>query len=77
VTFNHQVLKPIHLLDGITLLARSYITMPSDLLAHDPEIYAHPEKFDGFCFYDKRMSSRTNVNCHKFAIVGLKSLAFR
>lgn len=75
MTFNRRVVKNIQLSD-ITLPAGSYITMPSDAVARDPEIYENPETFDGFRFYDKRMSSRADANRHQFATTGPESLAF-
>lgn len=50
--------------------------MPSDSVARDPDIYANPDQFDGFRFYDKRMSSKTDANRHQFATTGPESLAF-
>jgi cytochrome P450 len=75
VTFNRRVVKTIHLSDA-TLPAGSYITMPSDAVARDPEIFENPETFDGFRFYDKRMSSRAEANRHQFATTGPENLAF-
>ncbi|KAJ6438807.1 Ent-kaurene oxidase-like protein [Purpureocillium lavendulum] len=75
MTFNRRVVKTVQLSD-VTLPAGSYITMPSDAVARDPEIYTDPETFDGFRFYDRRMSSRADANRHQFATTGPENLAF-
>jgi len=76
MTFNRKVIKPVRLSDGTTLPKGAYITLPSDSVARDPDIYANPDHFDGFRFYEKRMSSKTEANRHQFATVGPESLAF-
>ena len=76
VTFNRRVTKPIKFIDGATLPTGAYITMPSDSVAYDPEIYENPREFDGTRFYDKRMSAKSEAHRHQFATTGPESLAF-
>ncbi|KAI2642334.1 cytochrome P450 [Xylaria nigripes] len=76
MTFNRKLAKSLKFEDGTTLPAGTYITMPSHAVATDPDIYANPEKFDGYRFYDKRMSAKTEANRHQFATTGPESLAF-
>ena len=75
VTFNRQVSKSIRLSDGARLPAGAFITMPSDSVARDPDIYDDPEQFDAFRFYEKRMLSKANANRYQFATTGPESLA--
>ncbi|CAI6236838.1 unnamed protein product [Periconia digitata] len=76
MTFNRRVAEPIRFTDGATLPIGTYITMPSDSVAHDPDIYENPYQFDGLRFYDKRMSAKTEAYRHQFATTGPESLAF-
>ncbi|KAH8799112.1 cytochrome P450 [Xylogone sp. PMI_703] len=76
MTFNRRVAKPIKFSDGATLPAGTYITMPADAVAHEPDIYENPYKFDGLRFYDKRMSAKSEAYRHQFATTGPESLAF-
>lgn len=76
MTFNRRVARDLRFHDGITLPAGTYITMPSDSVARDPDIYEDPETFDGFRFYDRRMEGGMDANRHQFASTGPDSLAF-
>ncbi|KAI0972981.1 cytochrome P450 [Xylaria arbuscula] len=76
MTFNRKVARPLKFEDGTTLPVGTYITMPSHAVATDPDIYSNPETFDGFRFYEKRMSSKVEANRHQFATTGPESLAF-
>ncbi|KAL1853614.1 hypothetical protein Daus18300_011737 [Diaporthe australafricana] len=76
MTFNRRVARDLRFHDGITLPAGTYITMPSDSVARDPDIYEDPETFDGFRFYDRRMEGGKDANRHQFASTGPDSLAF-
>jgi ent-kaurene oxidase len=76
MTFNRKVARPLRFEDGTTLPAGTYITMPSDSVARDPDIYENPEHFDGYRFYDRRMEGGKNANRHQFASTGPESLAF-
>ncbi|KAJ3580339.1 hypothetical protein NPX13_g217 [Xylaria arbuscula] len=76
MTFNRKVARPLKFEDGTTLPVGTYITMPSHAVATDPDIYSNPETFDGFRFYDKRMSAKVEANRHQFATTGPESLAF-
>ncbi|KAK2596419.1 hypothetical protein N8I77_013310 [Diaporthe amygdali] len=76
MTFNRKVARPLRFEDGTTLPAGTYITMPSDSVARDPDIYDNPEHFDGYRFYDRRMEGGKNANRHQFASTGPESLAF-
>lgn len=76
MTFNRKVAKLLRFEDGTTLGAGTYITMPSDSVARDPDIYDDPEHFDGYRFYDRRMEGGKEANRHQFASTGPESLAF-
>ncbi|KAI3390348.1 hypothetical protein diail_10007 [Diaporthe ilicicola] len=76
MTFNRRVARDLRFEDGITLPAGTYITMPSDSVARDPDIYPDPEHFDGFRFYERRMEGGKEANRHQFASTGPESLAF-
>ncbi|KAI1820120.1 cytochrome P450 [Xylaria intraflava] len=76
MTFNRKLAKTLTFEDGTTLPSGTYITMPSHAVATDPDIYSNPETFDGYRFYDKRMSAKTEANRHQFATTGPESLAF-
>lgn len=76
MTFNRRVARPIRFQDGTTLVAGTYLTMPSDAVARDPDIYDDPERFDGYRFYDRRMEGGKDANRHQFASTGPESLAF-
>ncbi|KAK1913952.1 hypothetical protein P3342_007198 [Pyrenophora teres f. teres] len=76
MTFNRKVTKTLRLRDGTVIPKGTYLTMPADAVARDPEIYPDPEHFDGLRFYDKRMSTKAEANRHQFATINPESLAF-
>lgn len=76
MTFNRRVVRPLRFKDGTTLGAGTYITMPSDSISRDPDIYDNPEQFDGYRFYDRRMGGGLDSNRHQFATTGPENLAF-
>ncbi|KAI0425479.1 cytochrome P450 [Xylaria sp. FL1042] len=76
LSFNRKVLKPLQLSDGKTIPAGSFISMPTDSVAHDPSIYPNPQQFDGYRFYRKRQESPKHFHQHQFSSIGPDSLAF-
>ncbi|KAF2764026.1 cytochrome P450 [Teratosphaeria nubilosa] len=76
MTFNRRVSKTLRLRDGTIFPRGTYLTMPSDSVARDPGLYPNPDEFDGYRFFDKRMSDKAEANRHQFAPVGPESLAF-
>lgn len=50
--------------------------MPSVSISRDPEIFDDPEEFNGWRFYDKRTSAKSEAHRHQFATLGPESLAF-
>lgn len=50
--------------------------MATNSVARDPAIYSNPDRFDGFRFYEKRMSSPGEGDRHQFVSTGPDSLAF-
>ncbi|KAL7778239.1 hypothetical protein CFE70_004916 [Pyrenophora teres f. teres 0-1] len=70
------ITKTLRLRDGTVIPKGTYLTMPADAVARDPEIYPDPEHFDGLRFYDKRMSTKAEANRHQFATINPESLAF-
>ncbi|RYP10386.1 hypothetical protein DL764_000720 [Monosporascus ibericus] len=57
-------------------LPGTFISMPTNAIARDPDNYPDPEQFDAFRFYKQRQSSESEVNRHQFVSTGRKNLAF-
>ncbi|EXL39125.1 hypothetical protein FOCG_18114 [Fusarium oxysporum f. sp. radicis-lycopersici 26381] len=76
MTFNRKVARVLRFEDGTTLGPGTYITMPSDSVSRDPDIYDDPERFDGYRFYERRKGGGRDTNRHQFASTGPESLAF-
>ena len=76
MTFNRRLAKPLRFADGTTLPRGTYITMPSVPISRDPDIFHSPEEFNGFRFFEKRTSSKSEAYRHQFATIGPESIAF-
>lgn len=76
VSFNRKVMRDLCLRDGTVVPANSFITVATSSVARDPAIHSNPDNFDGYRFYDKRMSSPGEANRHQFVSTGPESLAF-
>ncbi|RYP33120.1 hypothetical protein DL767_004905 [Monosporascus sp. MG133] len=76
MTFNRKLAKSLRFADGTLLPRGTYITMPSVAVSRDPEYFTNPEEFEGFRFYEKRSSAKSEANRHSFAAIGPENLAF-
>lgn len=68
VTFNRYLAVPVKLSDGITLPAKTYISMSHYPAQRDPEYYTAPLKFDGLRFFDLRQNEGDTEKQHFTAI---------
>ncbi|KAI0521211.1 cytochrome P450 [Xylaria bambusicola] len=76
LSFNRWVRSPLHLSDGTVLPANTFISMPTNSIAHDPELYKNPECFDVFRFLNKRLASQADAQRHQFVSTSSDSLPF-
>ncbi|KAI0099187.1 cytochrome P450 [Nemania sp. FL0031] len=74
LSFNRKVVQRLKLSDGTMLPANAFITMATNSIARDPEIYNNPDSFDGARFYKKRQVG--DPNRHQFVSTGPDSLPF-
>ncbi|KAI0395382.1 cytochrome P450 [Xylariaceae sp. FL0594] len=76
LSFNRRVMQPLHLSDGVTIPAKTFITMATNSIARDPQNYSDPDTFDGFRFYKRRQQSAQDATRHQFVSTGPDSLPF-
>ncbi|KAK5637332.1 hypothetical protein RRF57_013044 [Xylaria bambusicola] len=76
LSFNRWVRSPLHLSDGTVLPSNTFISMPTNSIAHDPELYENPECFDAFRFLNKRLASQADAQRHQFVSTSSDSLPF-
>ena len=50
--------------------------MPTNSIAHDPDLYKNPETFDAYRFLNKRMASQADAQRHQFVSTSPDSLPF-
>ncbi|KAL9021135.1 MAG: hypothetical protein Q9185_001674 [Variospora sp. 1 TL-2023] len=61
VTFGRVIHSDLTLSSGITIPAHTTIGVPAYAIAHDPEFYPDPSRFDGFRFYTPPSSSDSSA----------------
>ncbi|KAI1423459.1 cytochrome P450 [Xylaria sp. FL1777] len=76
LSFNRKVLKTLYLSDGRRLPAGTFISMPTEAVAHDPVMYSNPDTFDGYRYYHRRQDSTSGSQQHQFSSIGSNNLAF-
>ncbi|KAI9751190.1 MAG: hypothetical protein M4579_006169 [Chaenotheca gracillima] len=74
VTIQRSAVRPYTFKDGLHLPAGTQLSMLSYELAHDPELYPEPEKFDAYRFL--RMREQIDPNRFHFASVSQDSIYF-
>lgn len=76
VTFERIVTRDYTLADGFFIPAGTTIGVPTQAISMDPDIYPHPDKFDGFRFSKLRSSKDPNTARLQYAASNLESMAF-
>ncbi|KAI1367956.1 cytochrome P450 [Xylaria arbuscula] len=76
LSFNRWVRSPLHLSDGTILPANTFISMPTNSVAHDSDLYKDPEYFDAYRFLNKRLASQADAQRHQFVSTSSDSLPF-
>ncbi|RAQ99102.1 cytochrome P450 [Stemphylium lycopersici] len=75
LSFQRTVGKPLTLSDGLHIPRDAQICVASSAITMDLELYEHPERFDGWRYYKKRLNS-AEENRHQFTSVDREWLHF-
>ncbi|KAF1942790.1 putative cytochrome P450 [Clathrospora elynae] len=75
LTFQRYACKSLTLSDGVKIPQGTQLCVASGAIAADPQLFHHPERFDGWRYYNKRLNP-AEENRHQFTSVDRDSMHF-
>lgn len=76
VTFQRLARQDLALSDGTQIPAGTFAFSPANAINFDPELYPHPETFDGLRFYNLRQASPESEKKYQLTSIDRTQMQF-